>query len=43
MIWVCFGFFSFKNLTLVDPPERVDRFLVLYILKTVNHGVTLVP
>lgn len=32
-------FCFFKNLTSVDLSERLDRFLVLDILKTINYGV----
>lgn len=38
---VCFVF-SFKNLTSIDLPERLDEFLVLDILKIINNGVMLV-
>lgn len=31
--------FSFKNLTSIDLPESLDRFLVLDILKMKNDGV----
>lgn len=34
-----FLFLSFKNLTSVDLPEKLERFLVLDILKIINYGV----